>query len=128
MKTKSRQSNFLFALTAIWCCVISMNSFGQCTMPSALNVTGVTVSEATLNWTGAPDAIGYNIQYRIVGAPSWATVTSTIESVTISSLTHSSTYEWQVQADCGSSHLSGFRGDNFTTLAITVCDMPTGLN
>lgn len=127
MKTKSTQSKFLFALATILCCIISINSFGQCSMPSGLNVTGITVSEATLNWTAVPQAAGYNIQYRVVGTPSWTTMTSTIESLTISSLNSSSNYEWQVQTDCGHSILSGFKVDNFTTLTMA-CDIPTGLN
>ncbi len=105
-----------------------------CDVPAGLNTTGITLTDATMNWTIVSGAAGYNIQYRIVGAPSWTSSSSwALSSATTASLTVSSlpagSYEWQVQTDCGSSGVSGFSAlDNFSTLAQPVCNMPNGLN
>jgi hypothetical protein len=105
-----------------------------CSVPAGLNTTGITLSDATMNWTIVPGAVGYNIQYRLVGAPSWTSSSSwTLSSATTASLTVSSliagSYEWQVQTDCGNSYVSGFSAvDNFSPLAQPVCNTPTGLN
>src|SRR5258706_9636109 len=105
-----------------------------CSVPAGLNTPGITLTDVTMNWTIVSGAAGYNIQYRIVGAPSWTSSSSwALSSATTASLTVSSlapgNYEWQVQTDCGSSSVSGFSAlDNFSPLAQPVCDMPAGLN
>src|SRR6185436_20484078 len=105
-----------------------------CSVPSGLNTTGITLSDATMNWTIVPGAVGYNIQYRLVGAPSWTSSSSwTLSSATEASLTVSSlapgNYEWQVQTDCGNSSVSAFSAvSNFSPLAQQVCNTPSGLH
>ncbi|MBK5285727.1 MAG: fibronectin type III domain-containing protein [Bacteroidia bacterium] len=99
-----------------------------CNTPTGLSSTGVTTTDATLNWTAVSGGVGYNIRYRVVGNPTWTSTTSTSNTKNISSLTASSNYEFQVQTNCGSSNLSAFSGSaTFTTLAPT-CNTPTGLS
>jgi hypothetical protein len=102
-----------------------------CNVPSALNATGVTFTDATLNWTTVSGAVGYNIQYRVVGVSSWTSTTSTTNSKAISSLASGSNYEFQVQTNCGNSNLSSFSASStFTTLIPPPpppCSSPSGL-
>jgi hypothetical protein len=113
--------------TSNWTSSQSFTTLIQCVVPSGLNANSITSVGATLNWTAVSGAQGYNIQYRIVGAPSWTSTTSTSNSKTLTSLTGSTNYEWQVQTDCGSSNLSSFSSlSTFTTLI--QCNVPTGLN
>lgn len=45
MKTKPKQSKFLIALATILCCIISVNSFGQNTIPSLQDFHGTWVGQ-----------------------------------------------------------------------------------
>jgi hypothetical protein len=104
-----------------------------CSVPTGLNTTGITLTDATMNWTIVSGAAGYNIQYRIVGAPSWTSSSSwTLSSATTASLTVSSlapgNYEWQVQTDCGSSNMSAFSSSAGFSTTVALCDIPTGVN
>jgi hypothetical protein len=88
-----------------------------------------------MNWTIVSGAVGYNIQYRIVGAPSWTLSSSwalssqTTASLAVSSLAPGS-YEWQVQTDCGNSNLSAFTASDFfaTLPPVITCNTPAGLS
>lgn len=98
-----------------------------CAVPSGLNATGVTAFDATLNWASVSGAVGYNVQYRMVGAPSWTSTTSSSASVAVSSLSPVTNYEFQVQTNCGGSNLSAFSASaTFTTLVVP-CNVPASL-
>ena len=88
---------------------------GTCNVPSGQSTTGITTTTATLNWSAATGAVSYNLQYRIVGAGSWTSTTSTTTSKSLSGLVAATNYEWQVQTVCsaGSSAFSG--SSTFTT-------------
>jgi len=106
----------------------NFTTLSVCGVPTGLSSTGITTSAATLNWTAISGATGYNIRYRIVGSPTWTSTTSTSNTKSISSLTASSNYEFQVQTNCGSSNLSAFSGSSTFTTLTPVCNVPTGLN
>src|ERR1043165_2386519 len=59
---------------------------GSCGTPGGLNATSVTSSSATLNWGSVSGATSYNVQYRVVGNPTWTSTTSTTTSKAISGL------------------------------------------
>jgi len=102
-------------------------SGGTCNVATGLSTTSITSSSATLNWSAVSGATSYNVQYRIVGAGSWTSTTSSTNSKAISGLTASSNYEWQVQTVC-SSGSSAFTGSsNFTTSAPS-CNTPAGIS
>jgi len=99
-----------------------------CLTPSGLNSSAITDVTATLNWASVSGATGYNIQYRIVGASTWITSTSTSNTKNLSGLIANSNYEFQIQTNCGSGNLSAFTAStNFTTTAAP-CLTPNGLN
>lgn len=88
----------------------------SCGTPSGLAASSVTSSTATVSWTAVSGATSYNVQFRIVGTTTWTTGTVTTTSASLSGLTASSNYEWQVQANCNGT-LSAFASGAFTTLA-----------
>lgn len=97
-----------------------------CSIPDGLNSTNVTTVDATLNWNSVANAVGYTLQYRIVGSGTWTTLSTSANYQILTALAPSSNYEWQVEAVCsfGSSGFSAM--SSFITNAIPVCDVPVG--
>ncbi|MBR4918968.1 MAG: fibronectin type III domain-containing protein, partial [Bacteroidales bacterium] len=56
-------------------------------------------SNNTLTWTGSADS--YTLQYREAGTEAFTTVTTTTESYSFTGLSANTTYEYQIQGDCG---------------------------
>ncbi|MBK8145690.1 MAG: T9SS type A sorting domain-containing protein [Bacteroidetes bacterium] len=73
---------------------------GACGVPSGLNATAITGTTATLNWTAVPNAVSYNVQYRLLNAANWTTTTSASNSKALTGLTAGSTYQYQIQTVC----------------------------
>ena len=96
-----------------------------CDMVSNLAVSSITTTSATITWTAVSGATSYGIRYRIVGAATWITTTSTTNTLALSSLTSSSNYEVQVATTCASGTSAYTTSSNFTTL--TPCNTPTGV-
>jgi Fibronectin type III domain len=99
--------------------VAAYNSGGSSTYsPTSAYPTGTTVSSAsipglptnlsfpstystsmTVEWTAPSGPVtGYNIQYRVMSTSTWTVVTSSTNQITITGLTASTAYEFQVQA------------------------------
>lgn len=101
-----------------------------CNVPAGLNATGVTITTATLNWSGASGATAYNVRHRATGAATWTTASNVSgTSRSISGLTTNTTYEFQVQSVCGGSTTSAYSGSaTFTTGSTASCGTPSGLS
>lgn len=86
-------------------------------------------NSVTLVWAEQRTQFGYNIQYREVGASTWNTLSSTTNSIAISSLNPATGYEFQVQTNCGNSNLSVFSASLlFSTAAPVTCsDVPASI-
>ncbi|MES2621394.1 MAG: fibronectin type III domain-containing protein, partial [Bacteroidota bacterium] len=102
-------------------------SIGACGLPASLTTSSITASSAVFSWAAVSGAVSYNIRYRSVGSSTWQNVTSTTNSRTVTGLTASTNYEWQVQAVCSGSASSYTSSRTFTTLASISCGTPTGL-
>ena len=102
-----------------------------CDPPTGLTTSNITTTGATLSWTAATGALVYMVQYRPVTNPvsSWTNVTTQTTSITLTTLTCGTQYEWQVASYCGSGTISAYSpGITFSTLACVVpCNPPTGL-
>ena len=121
-------STYQFQVQAVCNCSPTPSSYSSiasfitaapaCNTPSILPVTGITASSATLNWSSVSGAVSYKIQYRI-GTGAWTPATSTTTSYTLTGLTSSSTYQYQVQSVCSCpGSLSSWTSTNtFNTLA-----------
>jgi hypothetical protein len=89
----------------------------SCDIPSGLNATNVTETEATLNWSAVAGAMSYNIKYRAVGSPSWVNTTSSSNSSILTGLFGAVDYEFQVQTICSSGQSTFSASGTFTTLS-----------
>ncbi len=81
------------------------NAVEPCDVPTGITATDISGNGATITWDNA-NVNGWNIQYRTQGANSWSNAASNTNSYTITGLTPSTTYEVQVQADCGNGNTS----------------------
>ena len=92
-----------------------------CPVPTNLTATstglvGLTTEaiSATLNWTGYSD--NYHVRYREAGSDSWTETTVSTNSLVLHNLPLGTTFEWQVQAVCGSGNESEWSAlSSFTT-------------
>ncbi|UPQ77474.1 fibronectin type III domain-containing protein [Chryseobacterium nepalense] len=90
--------------------------------PPGLTITNLTTTTAQVTWEPFPGAT-YVLRYRKVGIPSWTTVTSNTNTVTLTGLLELTQYEMQVANVC-----SGTAGNYtllylFTTPTIVYCQM-----
>jgi hypothetical protein len=76
-----------------------------CDVPTGLHTTTVENEAIAIAWDANPDVTSWNIQYRPVGG-TLASATSNTNSYNITGLTGLTTYEIQVQADCGNGNVS----------------------
>jgi hypothetical protein len=90
-----------------------------CDVPTGLHTTDVQNESIAIAWDANADVNSWNIQYRPQNG-TWSSATSNTNSYTITGLTGHTTYEIQVQANCGDGNVSEW------TSAITVTT--TGLD
>ncbi len=100
----------------------------SCGVPSGVSGISTVAGEATINWTVVTGAISYSVQYRVYGTSTWSSQLSSATSITITALTPSSNYEFQVQSICASG-ASAFSSSTSLTPSgnTTSCDVPSGL-
>lgn len=90
--------------------------------PPGLTITNLTTTTAQVTWAPFPGAT-YILRYRKVGIPSWTTVASNTNSITLTGLLELTQYEMQVANIC-----SGTPGNYtlpylFTTPTVVYCQM-----
>ena len=90
-----------------------------CQKPTNLAASNITPNSATITWTGIGNS--YTVQYRQGAEYPWQTTTTTTASTQLGGLTPETTYEVQVQSDCGSDGTSNWSESiTFTTTAVPV--------
>lgn len=79
-----------------------------CSMPTALQVTNVTNTSATINWNQTGSPTNWEIEYGYWGFQqgSGNTVTTNSKPYTITGLNHSHSYQCYVRANCGGDYSS----------------------
>ena len=99
-----------------WEAIISCTS---CIPPSSLTATNITTSQAELSWTENGTATNWNIEYGSSGfSQGQGTMLTgiTSNSYLLSGLNAATTFDYYVQADCGSGDISPWAGPySFTT-------------
>ncbi|MCS7074264.1 MAG: fibronectin type III domain-containing protein, partial [Bacteroidia bacterium] len=100
-----------------------------CGTPASLSSSSITATTATVSWGAVTGATAYNLRYKLTSSGTWTTVNNlTSTSTNLTGLTASSTYEFQVQAVCGSTSGSFSSSATFTTTASSsTCAEPTSL-
>jgi hypothetical protein len=71
-----------------------------CAIPSGLNATSVASSSATLNWSAVSGATSYAIQYKPTSSSTWISTSSATNSKSISGLSPTTTYQFQIKTIC----------------------------
>ena len=101
----------------------------NCVPPTGLVTSNISTTGGTLTWTAASGALAYTVQYRPVTTPAatWTNVTTQTTSISLTTLTCGTQYQWQVSSMCstvsgGSSVYS--TNITFTTLACNVTCVP----
>lgn len=98
-----------------------------CTQPTGLFTQEITSTSAKMKWSQVIGAGSYNVRYRQTGTTTWSTNITYFNELVESSLSPFTTYEFQVQTNCGSYNSAYSSVNTFTTLA-PPCSVPTGLN
>lgn len=103
-----------------------------CNIPGGLNVTSITISGSTLNWSST-GAANYNLRYKSTTSTTWITASTSSTSFMISGLSASTNYEFQVASVCSGTSSSAFSSSatfvtGATSTTTTVCNVPAGLN
>jgi len=73
---------------------------GSCGTPAGLTSSSITSSSATLGWMAVIGATSYNVRYKPTSSIAWITTTSASNAKSVTGLTASTQYEFQVQAVC----------------------------
>ncbi len=90
-------------------------SGGSCDIPTGTSASNIKPKKARLNWSAVGSATSYNIQVDEAGQTNWNSYSTTNTNITISGLSNNQSYDWRVEAVCGS-ETSGYSSIcNFTT-------------
>ena len=103
---------------------VTVEESPSCVEPTALNVTALTSSSATLGWTEGGSATSWDIEWGVLGfTPTGTpTISGATNPQTISSLSSNTAYSFYVRSNCGASGFSTWVGPfNFTTNIEVVC-------
>ncbi len=93
-------------------------TLGSCVRPFALTATGVTSNSAILSWTQSGPTTDWDVDFGVAGFTQAALPTNpmTTNSIPMSSLAPSTTYEFYVRAVCSITESSAWAGPySFTT-------------
>jgi hypothetical protein len=106
-----------------------------CQPPSSISTSNVGSGSVQFFWYTFPVESGElaDIRYRIVGTPTWTTISSLSTSTagsgtsyTVSTgLSNNTTYEWQIRNICSTTESSTYTPSATFT---TICRIPTGLS
>ena len=110
-----------------WTIVVYHSLAPSCFDPTALNVTGLTATDANLGWTAGGTETIWNVEYGPTGyTPGTGTLLNgvTTNPLSITGLTATNSYDFYVQADCGSSVSNRVGPYTFTTPCNAVSAMP----
>jgi len=102
----------------------------SCPMPTGLSASNILANQADLSWTPGNNETMWNIEYGPTGFTQGSgTVISGITSnpYTLTGLTPETSYDFYVQADCGSGDTSIWAGP-YTFVTPVSCPAPSGLN
>jgi hypothetical protein len=88
-----------------------------CSVPSGLTSSSIGTTTATLSWTAASGATSYTVQYKKSTTTTWTSVSTATTNYSLTGLSSSTIYNWQVRTNCSSGSSAYTTGANFTTQA-----------
>ena len=85
-----------------------------CDVPTGLDTTNVANEVISITWDANANVVNWNVRYRPENG-TWTSATANTNGYTITGLTGSTTYEIQVQANCGDGNASDWSASLFVT-------------
>lgn len=70
--------------------------------PYYYSTTAITSNSATIGWRAVSGAVSYNVRYAVRYSNNWVTTTATTVAKTLTNLSASTWYEFQIQIVCSS--------------------------
>lgn len=104
-------------------CVINGTS-ATCPPVTGLAVSAIASTTATLNWTAATGAIGYEWAVTTSATPPASGTATTLTTANATALTASTAYYAHVRTKCSATSFSTWVSVPFTTLSSTACAPP----
>jgi hypothetical protein len=95
---------------------------GTCATPAGLTASSITSSSANLSWGAVSGATSYNVRYKPTASSTWTNTTSATSSKSVTGLTSSTNYEYQVQAVCSTT--GAYSGSYTFTTSSASCSDP----
>ena len=111
---------------AIYLDDLVLETIPSCPRPQNVTVSNPSQNSLTLSWA-AGSAQSWTVEYGLAGFTQGTGATVQVQgtpTTTITGLTSSSTYDFYVQADCGSGDVSAW---SFKVSGSTLCDVVTAL-
>ncbi|MDW8157637.1 MAG: fibronectin type III domain-containing protein [Bacteroidia bacterium] len=105
--------------SATWSCVLA-----TCALPTNMTTSNITDAGAQFQWAPVPGASQYTVRYKPTNSTNWVTATTATNSFSVTNLSASTQYEWQVKATCGGLQSNFTTSTIFTTLAPLPCNVP----
>ena len=101
-------------------------TLSSCPTPTPFNPLGVGSHQATLIWLNINNQVdSYNVRWRELGSSNWLIASDISTNLYIVyNLTPMTTYEYQVQSNCGNNNTSPFSNSVLWTTPENVCTAP----
>jgi hypothetical protein len=91
----------------------------NCSTPESSSELVTGPNNVTISWDVITDAVGYQINGRVIGASTWKNLNRPSNINSINVLVPTTTYEWRVRAFCGGADFSDWTAiRSFTTPAL----------
>jgi len=95
----------------------TFNATFPCSAPSNLGSSNIGTTTADVSWTAASNATNYTVEWRVSGASTWNSATTSNTNYSLSSLTAATLYEWRITSNCNGGSTSASATQTFTTSA-----------
>jgi hypothetical protein len=94
-----------------------------CDTPTGLSSSSIATTSAVVSWSAVSGATNYTVQYKPNSSSTWLTAAaaSTATSITISGLTASTLYDWQVRTNCSGGSSAYVQGQFTTSVETSSC-------
>jgi photosystem II stability/assembly factor-like uncharacterized protein len=104
---------------------LGSDTIPNCGVPTTLSVSALTSTSATLGWNPVSGVASYNVKYKPTSVTTWSVTTVNTSFVSVSGLTASVDYEFQVESVCTGN--SGYSSSYIFTTGNYSCVAPSGL-
>lgn len=104
-------------LASSWSETLNFRTIEGCNAipPTTCSFTNITTTSAVATWEEMPNASGYNIRWRPVGASSWTSTFASFNTRSLTGLVSATTYEVRIQTVCETGSSSVFSESFFFT-------------